>query len=78
MATYYDRLLDDQDVAISRPGFSREKISFELLLDPDGKLLQINDLREAPPKGKKLLPRLVEVPQPGETYGRCGGEFSLG
>ncbi len=75
LATYYDRLLDDQDVAISRPGFSREKISFELLLDPDGKLLQINDLREAPPKGKKLLPRLVEVPQPVKRTAGVAANF---
>ena len=41
-------------------GYSREKISFAVLLSPQGAPVQVNDLRER--NGKKLLPASLEVP----------------
>jgi len=42
------------------PGFSREKIGFAIVLTPDGQPVDLLDLREA--QGKRLIPRLLEVP----------------
>ena len=58
---YYDRLRDNPDIDISEPGFSREKIHAEIVLDKKGNLLQFNDLRIE--KGKKLVPKEMIVPQ---------------
>ncbi|MFC1866576.1 type I-C CRISPR-associated protein Cas8c/Csd1 [Thermodesulfobacteriota bacterium] len=58
---YYERLKDNADVGISSLGFSSQKIHFALLLNREGELLQILDLRE--PQGKKLLPKQMTVPE---------------
>ncbi|MFH0869191.1 MAG: type I-C CRISPR-associated protein Cas8c/Csd1 [archaeon] len=58
---YYDRLRDNPDMDISEPGFSREKIHAEVVLDENGNLLQFNDLRIQ--KGKNLVPKEMIVPQ---------------
>jgi CRISPR-associated protein Csd1 len=58
---YYERLTENPEISISPPGFSREKIHAEIVLDKSGKLLQFNDLRIA--KGKKLVPHEIIVPQ---------------
>ncbi|MEP0828487.1 MAG: type I-C CRISPR-associated protein Cas8c/Csd1 [bacterium] len=59
LASYYERLEGSPTVAVT--GYSREKIHFALVLDKDGNLLQLLDLREQ--KGKKLAPREIIVPQ---------------
>lgn len=58
---YYNRLKEDEDIDIPKIGFSRQKIHFELLIDRDGKLLQVLDLRET--QGKKVLPKQLIVPE---------------
>lgn len=69
----YDRLAKDPETAaaLPRPGTSRQKISFIVLLSPDGKLVDIQDARELvtlPVKGKngkektKAVPREIIVP----------------
>ena len=58
---YYQRLLT-QDVGIALPGYSQEKISYVLLLSPEGALVDVQDVRV--PAGKKLQPRLLSAPQP--------------
>ena len=62
---YYERLRSDPDGDIAPPGFGEAKISFELLLSPQGELVRVNDLRE----GKKPKPAILLVP---ETVGRAG------
>ena len=59
---YYDRLKDDPSSDIPLQGFSRQKIHFALLINQEGRLLQIVDLREN--RGKKLLPKQIIVPEP--------------
>ncbi|HOK67605.1 MAG TPA: type I-C CRISPR-associated protein Cas8c/Csd1 [Anaerohalosphaeraceae bacterium] len=61
LCRYYERLAENPAIEISPPGFSREKIHAEIVLDSDGNLLQFNDLRV--PKGKRLVPREMIVPQ---------------
>ncbi|HUW31637.1 MAG TPA: type I-C CRISPR-associated protein Cas8c/Csd1, partial [Planctomycetota bacterium] len=55
---YYDRLKDDPESGIPPFGFGREPISWALVLDRDGNLVQIRDLREAGTR-TKIAKRLV-------------------
>ncbi len=67
LVEYYDRLQHDEDDPVPPFGFSREKISFAIVIDPDGSKPEITDLRvEA---GKKPRPRILEMPDRG---GRSG------
>ncbi len=59
--TYYERMKDNADVDIPFLGFSSQKIHFALLLNREGKLLQVLDLRKT--QGKKLLPKQITVPE---------------
>ncbi|MCB2170963.1 MAG: type I-C CRISPR-associated protein Cas8c/Csd1 [Deltaproteobacteria bacterium] len=63
---YYERLLDDDSIDIAPPGFGEAKISFELLLSPQGELKQVQDLRhgEKKPQSVALL-----VPKPLDRSG---------
>ena len=56
---YYDILTEDEDVAISRPGYSSAKVSFALVISPDGELSYIVDLRS---DDKKPRPKVMDVP----------------
>jgi len=58
---YYGRLSEDPDVNIPLLGFSSQKIHFALLLNREGELLQVLDLREV--QGKRLLPKQMIVPE---------------
>lgn len=59
LCRYYDVLAEDEDVAISRPGYSSGKVSFALVISPDGELSYIVDLRS---DDKKPRPRVMDVP----------------
>ncbi|GKS93040.1 type I-C CRISPR-associated protein Cas8c/Csd1 [Acidovorax sp. SUPP2825] len=60
--TYYQRLLTRGEEGLSPFGYSPEKISYEILLAPDGRVVDVNDIRDT--SGKKPLPRPMNVPQP--------------
>lgn len=57
---YYQRLLSDPDSGISPPGYSLEKISYAIVLDRDGSVVAVDDIRDT--SGKKPVPRGVIVP----------------
>jgi CRISPR-associated protein Csd1 len=59
---YYERLLTNGVEGISPIGYSREKISYAILLAPDGALVGVDDIRDY--SGKKPVPRSASVPQP--------------
>lgn len=59
---YYQRLLTQDDSGISPFGYSQEKISYEILLAPDGSVVDVNDIRDT--SGKKRMPRAMSLPQP--------------
>ncbi len=64
--SYYGRMAQRGEVAAR--GFSREKISFAIVLREDGEPVDVHDLRQ--PSGRKLVPRLLEVPaRPTRTSG---------
>ncbi len=58
---YYNRLEKDTNVDIPLLGFNTKGIGFALLLNHEGKLLQVLDLRET--AGKRLVPKQMTVPE---------------
>ena len=63
----YDRLASDPAYKIAPPGYSTQKIAFAVVLHPDGRLHDIQDIREE--KGKKRLPRQLLVPGQSKPSG---------
>ncbi len=57
----YCRLRDDPDVEIDIPGMSKAKVSFELVISPEGELKGVTDLRRQ--EGNKFFPVELMVPQ---------------
>ncbi len=55
---YYDRMAERGEA--EPPGYSREKISYAILLNPDGSVAAVNDIRDT--TGKKPVPVLMNVP----------------
>ena len=67
LCRYYDVLAEDESADVSCPGYSSAKVSFGLVLSPDGELSYIADLRS---DDKKPRPRVMDVPlQPTRTAG---------
>jgi CRISPR-associated protein Csd1 len=60
--TYYTRLRVDARVEVPLFGFSRQNIHFALLIDTNGTLLQVQDLREV--DANRFIPRRLTVPEP--------------
>jgi CRISPR-associated protein Csd1 len=59
--SYYNRLEKETNVDIPLLGFGAKGISFALLLNHEGTLLQVLDLRET--TGKRLVPKQMIVPE---------------
>lgn len=67
---YYKRLEADPKQAVAGFGFSREKIHFCVVLEPDGALSggRLSDVRETSDRGKPI-PTLMTVPDGGGRQG---------
>jgi CRISPR-associated protein Csd1 len=59
---YYRHLLTRGEEGVSPYGYSAEKISYEIVLSPEGRLVDVHDIRVT--SGKKPVPRTMNVPQP--------------
>lgn len=68
LVAYYRRLESDPDEPVADFGFSAEKIHAQVVLEPDGSLFAIEDIRERDRKGKPTFKNLL-VPDGG---GRSG------
>jgi CRISPR-associated protein Csd1 len=68
LVRYYDRLLERQRHGLAERiapyGYSPEKVSYAILLDLAGNVLDVHDIRDT--SGKKPQPRLLDVPQPAK------------
>jgi CRISPR-associated protein Csd1 len=62
LAAYYHRLIAQRVEGIAPYGYSPEKISYEIVLAPDGDVVEVNDIRDT--SGKKPQARILLVPQP--------------
>lgn len=58
---YYQRLRDNPDIDMPLPGFGRQKVHFCLVINKEGELQQVKDLRGM--SGKKPIPIVLTVPQ---------------
>ncbi|MBV6273524.1 type I-C CRISPR-associated protein Cas8c/Csd1 [Alcaligenaceae bacterium CGII-47] len=58
---YYQRLLDEGDASISPPGYGQGKVSYAVMLNTNGQVIDVLDIRDT--SGKKPLPRNLSVPQ---------------
>ena len=72
---YYQRLLEQGADGVSPFGYSQEKISYEILLSPDGEVVDVNDIRQV--AGNKPIPRSLSVPQP-ENAPQAPNPISMG
>jgi len=59
---YYYRLVERHEPGICPYGYSMEKISYALVLDLDGKVVDVHDIRDN--SGKKPSPKVLAVPAP--------------
>lgn len=59
---FYERLTEDPEIEIAPYGYSFQKISFCIVLNPKGKLIQFSDIRRE--SGKRLAAQEIQV---------CGG-----
>ncbi len=57
---YYQRLLDDPDSGVALPGYSQETIGFAIVLNQNGGVVDVQDLREK--SGKKMVGKRLSVP----------------
>jgi CRISPR-associated protein Csd1 len=72
---YYRRLLDDPDSGVAEPGYSQEKIGYTIVLNEEGSVVDVNDLRDN--SGKKSLDRLLSVPASFKRPGTSSKSFFL-
>ena len=81
---YYERLEADPDESVSAFGTSWQKITFQVVLEPDGTLHAVQDMRQA--AGKSKRPTMMLVPgqskPPGQGINPCflwdNGRYLLG
>ena len=69
LTTLYQRLQNNPDLDICEPGFSKENISFKIVIDRDGNFKALEDLRTT--EGKNVRP--VKIPVPKFDGKRAGG-----
>jgi CRISPR-associated protein Csd1 len=67
LAEHYDRITAFGDAKIAPPGFSLQKISFCIVLEPNGRLNSFQSLQTQ--EGKFLRPRMMIVPGQGKPSG---------
>ena len=67
LCEYYDRVDADPTQTIAQEGFAPQKISFAVVINEDGSLHEIQDVRDA--SGKKPVPQMMRLPFEKRTSG---------
>ena len=60
---YYEILVEDEKSGIPLEGYSSAKVGFALVISDEGKLVDVINLKVEGGKGKKLIPRILTVPE---------------
>lgn len=60
---YYEILKDDEKTDIPLSGYSKAKVVACLIISKDGELMDVMSLKVASENGKKLVPRVMTVPE---------------
>jgi CRISPR-associated protein Csd1 len=74
--SYYGRLREDSDSKIAPPGFSHTGISFALVIDREGKLIEVQDIRDT--SGKNPRPIQLKVPEAAKKAVNISADFLWG
>jgi CRISPR-associated protein Csd1 len=71
LAEHYDRLANDPELAgeLAKPGYSLQKVSFCVVLRPDGSLQQFQSLVDI--DGSRTAPRMLVVPGQSKPSGQA-------
>lgn len=64
LCDYYDRLAADPNIGISEEGFAPQKVSFEVVIEKDGSLYAVHDIRDV--FKRKKSPRTMQLPYCGK------------
>lgn len=67
LSNYYEVLASKPESVVAKPGFSSERLDFCLVIDSEGKLLDIEDLRDLSGKRPKVKNYMVPA-----SFGRSG------
>ncbi len=67
LCEYYDRVDSDPTQPIAQHGFAPQKIAFEIVIEKDGTLFDLLDVRDT--SGKKPVPVRMALPFEGRTSG---------
>ncbi|MCO8124948.1 type I-C CRISPR-associated protein Cas8c/Csd1 [Stieleria sp. TO1_6] len=73
LCEYYDRVAADPSETIAEPGFAPQNISFVVLLDVDGTLTDIQDVRDT--DGKTPRPKVMRLPDCGKRTSGVSAQF---
>lgn len=76
LTQFYDRKSKEPDCHLPLVGFSVEKIHFSLVLNSNGQLVQVLDLRER--DGRRTIPRLSIVPKGAKKSVNIAANFLWG
>ena len=66
LCEYYDRVDSDPTQTIAQEGFAPQKVSFAVVINRDGSLHEIQDIRDT---GDKPTPRIMRLPYEKRTSG---------
>lgn len=67
LVNYYNRLADDPNSKVAPYGWSRQKVSFAVVIDASGKFKSIDDARVQEQVGKKTVLRPAILTVPGQS-----------
>ena len=67
LCEYYDRIDADPTQSIAQEGFAPQKVSFAVVINEDGTLHEIQDVRDA--SGRKPVPQIMRLPFEKRTSG---------
>ena len=67
LCDYYDRLASDPSQNIAAVGFAPQKVGFEIVIEKDGSLHALQDVRDM--SGNKPVNQLMELPYGGKRSG---------
>lgn len=76
LSGYYERIARESQEALPAPGYSVENVSFAVVIDANGNLVRIEDLRVG--GGRKPKPRRMVVPQPPKKSVNIAPSFLWG
>lgn len=73
---YYSRLCENPDSGVALPGYAPQKFSYALVIDREGRLVQVQDIRNM--SGKKPRPAQLMVPEAAKKSVNIAADFLWG